>query len=173
MVSRRLSKIPKTDPGLTRPELHQRTLIFILGLTICLNLSVISGLIASNIEENYRLVSTLPILLLVTELDFAHALFIMTIKARSTEETVEANMKILAPRAFMATLLGLACMTFVIFRNSTFSNGQLDAGFRFAIKLSIVAIVFKFILFLSCIGGYPTIIILSTSKTTLGTCQRS
>jgi len=129
--------------------------VSIIGLTICLNLSVISGLIASNIEENYRLVSTLPILLLVTELDFAHALFIMTIKARSTEESVplsiEANMKILAPRAFMTTLLDLACMTFVIFGNSTFSHGQPDAGFRFAIKLSIVAIVFNFMLFLSFI----------------------
>jgi len=68
--------------------------VSIIGLTICLNLSVISGLIASNIEENYRLVSTLPILLLVTELDFAHALFIMTIKARSTEESVPLSIEV-------------------------------------------------------------------------------
>lgn len=60
-------------------------------------------------------------------------------------------MKILAPRAFMTTLLDLACMTFVIFGNSTFSHSQPDAGFRFAIKLSIVAIVFNFMLFLSFI----------------------
>ena len=78
-------------------------MIFILGLTICLNLSVISGLIASNIEENYRLVSTLPILLLVTELDFAHALFIMTIKARSTEESVPLSIEVTFPSLITVT----------------------------------------------------------------------
>lgn len=68
-----------------------------------MNLSVISGLIASNIEENYRLVSTLPILLLVTELDFAHALFIMTIKARSTEESVPLSIEVTFPSLINVT----------------------------------------------------------------------
>ena len=89
---------PKTNPSKPNPPKAPRNRPirnnFILGLTICLNLSVISGLIASNIEENYRLVSTLPILLLVTELDFAHALFIMTIKARSTEESVPLSIEV-------------------------------------------------------------------------------
>ena len=58
----------------------------LIGLTVCLNLSVVASLIASNLNGDYDLFSILPILLMVTELDFAHALLVMTVKSLSSPD---------------------------------------------------------------------------------------
>ena len=58
----------------------------LIGVTVCLNLSVVASLIASNLDGDYDSYSILPILLMVTELDFAHALLVMTVKSLSNPD---------------------------------------------------------------------------------------
>ena len=51
-------------------------------------MSVVASLIAANLNGAYDVFSILPILLMVTELDFAHALLVMTVKSLSSPDSV-------------------------------------------------------------------------------------
>ena len=62
-------------------------------------------------------------------------------------------MQVLSPRALATALLDLCCMIVIIIGNWSFSTGDPDEGFRFALKLTIISIIFNFILFITFIPG--------------------
>ena len=123
-------------------------------------MSVVASLIAANLKGTYDVFSILPILLMVTELDFAHALLVMTVKSLSSKDSVplciRANMKILSRRALITSALDLACITLVLLGSSQYESHH--HALTFTLKIGFISVLFNFALFLTLLPAIITLI---------------
>lgn len=133
----------------------------IIWSLVTLSLSVLSRVLASGLSDS-RITWTclLPIMLLVTELDFSHALLLTSVKNSFHTESVPASiattMGKLAKRAFTTSFIDLVCLSSVLVYNSPLTE---KSGLNLAIGLCIYSIIFNLIIFVTLIPSTVGLII--------------
>lgn len=107
-----------------------------MGSLTSVMLSVLSGVIVTGLsDQSTKWFSILPILVLVTEMDFIHALLLISCKTATNTESVPSAVSNgiyrLAPRVIITSFIDIACMYTVIFYNSTVT----DSAVNFAMQV--------------------------------------